>query len=431
VSAREVGPDAGAADALGTPPSGAEDAARTDLANGMTVLTRERPYADVTAISVSVRGGSRNERDETVGAAHFMEHMFFQGTPSRPSSDQVFGPISARGGWLNAYTSFENINFQAVVQNHDFDLALDTLADMLVNSTFAEDKIDKERQVVLEELIRGKNDPRRYASELLFKSVFADHPARNLPIGSRETLQNSDRRVLTAFRDANFLASNMVLAVVGNQRHDEVVAKVGAAFARMPTGPRPPFPALELPPARPRRVEETTVGSQAHIALGMLAPGANHPDTYALDVVSATLGEVGRRLIGEIRDKRGLAPGISSSYSTLSDVGAWWSLVSTSPEHVDTVVALILQEIRRIRDEPITPGELADARSYIEGRVVLGLQTSIAFAQYLADREIIGVEPPLQEYLERIGRVTVEDVARVANTYLAPTDHTLVVLRPS
>jgi len=240
-----------------------DDARRDDLASGMTVLTRERDYADVTAISISVRGGSRNEHDDTVGAAHFMEHMFFQGTPSRPTSDAVFGPISARGGWLNAYTSFENINFQAVVKNEDFGLALDTLADMLVNSLFAEDRIDKERQVVLEELIRGKNDPRRYAVELFFKNVWDEHPARNLPIGSRENLDRSDRAVLVAFRDANFLASNMVTAVVGDQKHEDVVERVAAAFERMPNGGKPEFAKAPFPPAKSRRIEETIPGTQA------------------------------------------------------------------------------------------------------------------------------------------------------------------------
>jgi predicted Zn-dependent peptidase len=407
-----------------------DDAKRNDLASGMTVLTRERPYADVTAISISVRGGSRNEHDDTVGAAHFMEHMFFQGTPSRPTSDAVFGPISARGGWLNAYTSFENINFQAVVKNEDFDLALDTLADMLVNSLFAEDRIDKERQVVLEELIRGKNDPRRYAVELFFKNVWDEHPARNLPIGSRETLANSDRKVLTAFRDANFLASNMVTAVVGDQVHEAVVARVAEAFAQMPNGRKPEFLTAPVPPAKVRRIEESIPGTQAQIVVGLPAPGADHPDTYALDIVSATLGEVGRRLVGEIRDKRGLAPGVGSSYSTLSDVGCWWAMVGTSPGNVDQVIELIREQMRRIRSEPPAASELEDAKSYIEGRAVLGLQTSIAFAQYLADREAIGVEPPLDEYLRRVSSVTVEDVERVANAYLDPDAATLVLLRP-
>ena len=407
-----------------------DDAKRDDLPNGMAVLTRERDYADVTAISISVRGGSRNEHDDTVGAAHFMEHMFFQGTPSRPTSDAVFGPISARGGWLNAYTSFENINFQAVVKNEDFGLALDTLADMLVNSLFAEDRIDKERQVVLEELIRGKNEPRRYAVELFFKNVWDEHPARNLPIGSRETLANSDRRVLTAFRDANFLASNIVTAVVGDQKHEDVVERVAAAFERMPNGGKPEFLTAPLPAAKSRRIEETIPGTQAQIVLGLPAPGADHADTYALDIVSATLGEVGRRLVGEIRDRRGLASSVGSSYSTLSDVGCWWSMVGTSPGNVDQVVELIVEQMRRIRSEPLTAGELEDAKAYIEGRAVLGLQTSIAFAQYLADREAIGVEPPLDEYLRRVSAVTAADVQRVAQSYLDPDAGTLVLLRP-
>ena len=408
-----------------------EDATRSDLPSGMTVLTRERPYADVTAISISVRGGSRHESDETVGAAHFMEHMFFQGTPTRPSVDAVFGPVSARGGWMNAYTSFENINFQAVVKNADFDLALDTLSDMLVNSLFAEEKIDKERQVVLEELIRGKNDPRRYAAELFYKHVWQGHPAQNLPIGSRETLNNSDRRVLAQFRDEHFRASNMVTAVVGNQRHDDVVARIAAAFESMPNGARPEYPVAPFPPTASRRLEETIAGSQAHIVLGMPAPGANHPDTYPLDIMSSIVGEVGRRLVGEIRDKRGLASGVGTSYQTLSDVGSWLAMVGTSPGNIDEVIALMLQEIRRIRDERVSDEDLANAKSYIEGRAVLGLQTSMSFAQYLADREAIGVEPPLAEYLRRVSAVTADDVARVANAYLDPESYTLVVLRPS
>ncbi|MGE3270535.1 MAG: M16 family metallopeptidase [Chloroflexota bacterium] len=408
-----------------------DDALRDDLPNGMAVLTRERPYADVTAISISVKGGSRNEHDDTVGAAHFMEHMFFQGTPRRPTLDTVFGPISARGGWLNAYTSFENINFQAVVKNEDFQLALDTLADILVNSLFAEDRIDKERQVVLEELIRGKNEPRRYASELFFKHVFGDHPCHNLPIGSRETLANSDRKVLMAFRNANFIASNMYTAVVGDQAHGDVAQRVAEAFRDMPTGPKPVFETAPVPPARSLQVEETTPGTQAHLVLGLPAPGADHDDTYALDVMSATLGEVGRRLVSEIRDRRGLAPGVGSSYFGLSDVGAWLATVSTSPDNIAQVRDLILAEVRRIRNEPLSSSELEDAKTYIEGRAVLGLQTSIAFAQYLADREAIGVEPPLAEYLRRVSSVTVEDVQRVGQSYLDPDAMTQVLLRPT
>ncbi|MFN8525188.1 MAG: pitrilysin family protein [Chloroflexota bacterium] len=412
-------------------PNNEQDAARSDLPSGMAVFTRERPGSEVTAISISVRGGSRNEHEQTVGAAHFMEHMFFQGTPSRPSSESIFQPISAKGGWLNAYTSFENINFQAVVRTRDFDLALDTLADMLVNSLFEAEKIDKERQVVLEELIRGKNDPRRYVVELFFKNVWENHPAENLPIGSRENLHRSDRAVLAGFRDEYFRACNMVTAVVGDHSQDQVVSKVQAAFARMPNGTRPIFDRAPFPRHKARLVEDTTTGPQAQIALGQPAPGANHPHTYALDVASSILGEVGRRLVRQIRDERGLAPGVGTSYSTLTDVGCWWTYVGTSPNNVDAVVELIRQEMRRIRDQKISDEELEDAKNYIEGRAVLHLQTSIAYAQYVADREMLGVEPPLAEYLRRVSAVTADDVQQVCTEYLDPDAYTLVVLRPN
>ena len=247
----------------------------------------------------------------------------------------------------------------------------------------------------------------------------------------RDGKQAGDRGVVMAFREANFLTSNMVTAVVGDQTHEDVVERVAAAFERMPNGGKPVFEKAPFPPAKPRRIEETIPSSQAQVVLGLPAPGADHPDTYALDIVSATLGEVGRRLVREIRDQRGLASSVGSSYSTLSDVGCWWAMVGTSPGNVDQVIELTQEQMRRIRLEPLSESEMEDAKSYIEGRAVLGLQTSIAFAQYLADREAIGVEPPLQEYLNRVGKVTVEDVQRVAQAYLDPDAGTLVILRPA
>jgi predicted Zn-dependent peptidase len=411
-------------------PHDEQDARRTDLPNGLRVYTRERPNAEVSAISISVRGGSRDEDEATVGAAHFMEHMFFQGTPRRPDSDAVFGPISALGGWLNAYTSFENINFQAVVRRQDYDLALDTLADMLVNSLFEEEKVDKERQVVLDELIRGKNDPRRYSVELFFKHIWTGHPAQNLPIGSRENLDRSTRPVLCEFRDRHFRSGNMVAAVVGNHRHEEVVEQIAAAFEHMPRGASPEYPSAPFPRAVRRTVTEPSTAAQAQLALGMPAPGSDHPDTYALDVLSSALGDVGRRFTRTIRDERGLAPWVGTSYSTLTDVGAWWAYTGTSVENVDPVIDLIVDELRKVREHGITEQELEDSKSNTEGRAVLGLQTSIAYAQYVADRECLGVDPPLAEYLRRLGAVTLDDVRRVARDYLDPEAYTLVVLRP-
>src|SRR6266516_4882827 len=129
------------------------------LSNGLLVVVRERPSTEVAAISVGIRGGSRDEEPETVGAAHFMEHMYFQGTPTRALSQDIDREITSRGGWLNAWTGWESINFQVVVPNAEFERALRVISDLLVNSLFEESKIDKERRVVLEELNRRLNSP--------------------------------------------------------------------------------------------------------------------------------------------------------------------------------------------------------------------------------------------------------------------------------
>src|SRR5215211_6260511 len=172
------------------------DVRSSQLANGITVLTSEHPEGQVVAFHAAFRGGSRDEDDETVGAAHFMEHMFFQGASKYADQAAIFDSVTSRGGWINAYTSFEQIAFQVVVAAEDFDIGLDVLSDILVNSTFPADKVDKERAVVLEELNRGRNSPERYADEVLTKAVLTGHPAERLPIGSRETVNNSTREVL-------------------------------------------------------------------------------------------------------------------------------------------------------------------------------------------------------------------------------------------
>ncbi|HZO27910.1 MAG TPA: insulinase family protein, partial [Chloroflexota bacterium] len=144
------------------------DVFRSVLPNGLRAIVRERPGTDVVAISVATRGGSRDERRETVGAAHFMEHMFFQGTERRPDSADLDREIEARGGWTNAWTGWESINFQVVTPIEDLDLAIDVIADQMVNSVFAPEKIDKERRVVLEELNGRLNSPVTKAYDLFW-----------------------------------------------------------------------------------------------------------------------------------------------------------------------------------------------------------------------------------------------------------------------
>jgi predicted Zn-dependent peptidase len=400
------------------------------LPNGMLVLVRERPTTEVAAISVGIRGGSRDEEPATIGSAHFMEHMYFQGTPRRPTSQDIDREITSRGGWNNAWTGWESINFQTVVPAVEFDRALDVISDMLVNSTFDEDRIDKERRVVLEELNRRLNSPSGHVQDIFAKTIFEGHPAENLPIGNRETLGRSNREVLTSFRDTYFVANNMVVAVVGNVRHEEVFAQVGAAFAEMRTGPKPAFHPAAPPPARARSVEQSAPGQQARLAMGVPAPGSDHDDRYALDVLVAVQGEAGRRLRNEVVEALGLASDIGVAFWELTDAGVWQIWATTAPENIQPVIDVVTRDLRELRERPLDAETIQEAKNYIRGSSRLALESSISQAQRLSDGYVLERYEPLDHYIDRIMAVTPDEIRAVANKYLDPDKMTVVVLKP-
>jgi predicted Zn-dependent peptidase len=420
---------------IGSEPSAGQervdDVRRAVLPNGMVVLTKERADPDTVAISVAVRAGSRDEDDVTNGAAHFMEHMFFQGTPSRPSALDVDWPIASRGGRLNATTGWETIQFDAVVRAADFPVAVDVLADMLTNSTFEPAAVEKERRVVLQEFNARMNTPRTRGTDQFFQALLADHPARHLPGGSQETVLTISRDTLLAFRERWFVANNMVVAVVGNVPHEAAVATLAPAFRDLPVVSLPErLPVATAAMAEPIGIRVGAGTHQAQVLVGVRAPSLADPDRPALAVLDAVVDGAGRRLFTEIRDRRGLAYSVGSGIVSLSDTGVWYATAGVDPENVELVTELIVEEMRRLRDEPLTPAELDEAKSYLEGRAMLALEANLGQARRYASQEALGVREPIGEYVARVRAVTANDVQRVARRYLDLTNYVRLVVEP-
>ena len=269
------------------------DVFRTVLPNGLRAIVRERPDTDVVAISVATRGGSRDERRETVGAAHFMEHMFFQGTPRRPDSADLDREIEARGGWTNAWTGWESINFQVVAADRrprpgdrrhrrpDGQLAVRPGEDR-------QGAPGRPRRA--ERPAEQPGRPRRTTCS--GSRCSATIPARNLPIGNRATIDQSTREVLVAFRDTYFVASNMVVAVVGDVQHEEssrswrrVRGHADRRRSRRRTPPRSRRWSSEC-----RRTSRPA--SRRRLIAGGPTVGYDSPDRHVLDVIEAILGDV-------------------------------------------------------------------------------------------------------------------------------------------
>lgn len=402
----------------------------TRLDNGLLILTLPRRETRGVALNLAVLAGSRDEDARTAGAAHLMEHMFFQGTPSRPNPDEVVRPFVSRGGMFNASTERELINFFAEVPATGLPAAIEVVGDVICSSTFAAEALHRVREVVVGELRRRANNPSMLASDAFHAAILEGHPACHSPGGSAENVRSISLEAIGDYRASRFRASNMVLGVVGRVSHEEVGAQAQSAFAALPDGDCAPRISAEPTPARSRRVDLRSGQTQAQVMLGFVTPGLRSDDRFAIRVSSAILGRVGRRLSRELREERALTYSVSVRYGALTDVGLLSIATGVEAERVDDVIEIILSAVQQLRDEPISEQELADARGFVEGRSILAEESNHAQAHRISVQDLLGVPMSILEYIRRIHRVGRDDVQRVANAYLDPAAATVAVVRP-
>lgn len=400
---------------------------RTVLPSGLTIFTRERPDTSTVALRVAVRAGSRDEDATTLGGSHWLEHAFFLGT-ARRSVDEIDGAISAVGGFANASTGWDHTDYYNLVPAEHFELALDVLADQLLNSTFPRDAFERERRVVFEELKQRNDAPSVRAFDEFIALVFQVSPLRQHPSGTIESVQSIPIETILAYRDARYVTGNMAIAVSGSITHDAAVARIAEAFAGLPVGERSDRPSIAEPvQAEPRGLRIGDGTRLAEVRLGWPTPGDDHADSAALYVLDDILGATGRRLSEEIRDRRALATSVGVDYLAFHDAGALLLAATTQPDRADAVVELMLAEIERLRDGEVSEDDLRASLRAIAGRRALSDEPNLAQTGR-ATIEVSGVLDSSEEYQARLRAVTPEDVQRVAQQYLDPGNYTLVLV---
>jgi predicted Zn-dependent peptidase len=402
---------------------------RTVLPSGLTVLTRERPDTDTVALRLAVRAGSRDEDDTTSGGSHWLEHAYFLGTETRPSPQAIDNAVSAVGGATNASTSWEFTDYWKLVPAESFELALDVLADQLLHSTFRAEAFERERRVVFEELKQRNDAAGTRAFDEFIQAAFRDSPLRRHPGGTVESVETIPIPVILAHRDRLYRTGNMAIAAIGRLTHTEAVARIEAALAGLPRGPRserPPAP--EQVQREPRRIASGDGQSLAEVRLGWPTPGDLDADAAPLYILEDILGATGRRLTEEIRDRRALATSVSPAYLAFSDGGALMIAASTQPDRVDEVVRLAVGEVQRLRDGAVSAEDVAASLRAVAGRRSISDELNQDQATR-ASAEVSGTIESFDEYLARLRRVRPADVQRVARTYLDPASFTLVVVR--
>ena len=397
----------------------------TLLPNGITILTEHMPGLRSVTAGIWVRRGSRHEAAHLNGICHFIEHAVFKGTNRRTARDIAI-ESDRLGGNLDAFTTHEMTGFAVKVADRSLPEAFDLLADLLAHPRFDQIDLDREQKVILEEMKMVEDTPDELLGELFNAAYFPDQPLGRPIEGTRETVSSMNHDAIAAFHAREFSSSNLVVAAAGNIEHEQLVALVERAFdsaAGNPTtdGRNGTNPALEQAPvpATPILIEQKKELEQAHLVIAAPWPDARSSDRYAASLLASVVGGgTSSRLWQTIREERGLAYSVGSGGNTFSDVGVFTIYAGTSPEHVDEVFDLSLEELRRIVNETVPEEELQLAKDQAISSILLGLESSSARAGALARQEIIhGRYLSPTEILQQIEAVTPQDLQRIASEF--------------
>jgi predicted Zn-dependent peptidase len=407
---------------------------RQTLDNGLRVLTAPMPQVPSTTCFVFLAAGSRYETEDTNGIAHFSEHMFFKGTERRPTARDIGIAIDGIGGEFNAFTGKEYTGYYVKCASEHRPIALDVLTDMLRHSKFAEDEIEREKGVIVEEMNMYFDTPRDFIGGVYDELLYGNQPLGWDIIGRKETVRSATRETFFDYIGRWYKPSRMVVGIAG-RLDDDVRADVERQFGDLEpaeTGEPEPLQPPSDENGSPQVKVHTKQSDQAHLILGVRSRPVAHPDRYVLQVLATVLGGgMSSRLFTEVRERRGLAYyvyGINHSYT---DAGSLYAQAGVDINRIDEAVTTIVAELKRIAAEPVPPDELEKARNFAKGRFVLQLENPQGLILFGLRREVLegeAVEP--DEVMAAIDAVTAEDVQRVAQELIADNRLKLALIGP-
>jgi predicted Zn-dependent peptidase len=393
---------------------------RTLLPNGLIVLTERMEYMSSVAMGVWIKSGSRCEPAEVNGISHFVEHMLFKGTRTR-TAQQIAREMDSIGGNLDAFTGMETICFNVKSLAEHVPVALDVLADLVLNPVFTAADMERERGVILEEIKIDEDNPEVLVHELFIQAFWKDHPLGKPILGTSKTVSRMDQESLLAYHSDRFHGGNMIFSAAGNLDHDRFAEEVSRKFSTLAGGET--LHELPAPEACARIVLRNKKSlEQVQVCLGVPAPPITDENRYVTLILNTVLGGgMSSRLFQTIREERGMAYSIYSDLSPYRDTGTLCVFAGTSVGKGLEVVDLILEEFRKLKQEPLTVEELTRAKDQVKGNILLGLESSNARMANLARQEMYFHEfITVDEIIARINEVTYGQVLAMAQHLFDP-----------
>jgi predicted Zn-dependent peptidase len=404
----------------------------TALSNGICIATREMPEMKSVSVGIWVAIGGRHEPEQLCGISHFLEHLLFKGTAKR-SARQITETVEGIGGFINAFTTEDHTCFYAKAAANHLPILADVLCDMYCNSLFTESDIERERDVIREEILMYRDQPSQHALELLSEVMWPSHALGRPLTGSIESIGRIGREDLLAYVAQNYTGRTTIVTVAGKVTHREVLRQFRSRLGKLSAGSAPRFDRWN----GTRRAGRITVAAQeteqTHLALGYHAMHRNDPDRHALKILSVILGEnMSSRLFQQLRERYAFCYSVHSGTLVLADSGLMNICVGLELDKLKGALRAIHRELSKLRSRPPTKKELRQAQEYTVGQNDLGLESTSNQIMWMGESMVaynMVLDPDSEQ--QKFKQVTAEQVQQVANRCFAPERMGLAVVGPA
>lgn len=406
---------------------------KTVLDNGLRILTAPMQGTNTVTVLVLCGTGSDYENREINGISHFLEHLFFKGTTNRPTPDVIKHELDSMGSVSNAFTAHELTGYHIKATKTYLDQSLDILADIYKNSLLTGEEIERERQVIVEEMHRDRDTPTLYIWWVWEWLLWGDQPAGWDVIGDERVIRVLKREDFMNYFTHQYVASNTAVVVAGNFDEGKTTEKIKTLFGDIrhdpPIRQKPLVVEEQTRPALHLEYKET---DQTHLAVGFRGFDANEPKRYAAEVLATLLGgSWSARMWDHIREKLGLAYTVLSTYESYSNRGYLLTYAGVDHANVEKTIRVVLEEYQKVCEKPPTDTELKRVKDYMRGTTLIGLEASNAVASFVGMEEMVTGKPlTIDEVFAKIDAVTPEALCAVANEIIRPERLNLAMIGP-
>jgi len=405
---------------------------KTQLKNGLRIITVPMKDTQTATVVVMVGVGSRYETEKEAGLSHFIEHMFFKGTQKRPTTLDISEELDSIGGEFNAFTSKDKTSYYAKVDAKHLGTALDVVSDMYLNSKFEAKEIKKESGTIIQEINMYEDLPMQKVGEVYEELLYGENPLGREIIGTKKTVASFKREDFLDYMKRFYVANDTVVCVAGKFDEHKIISQVEKYFAGMAKGEKAKIIKVKEEQKKAEVKIQFKKTDQTHLVLGVRAYPENHKDRFALGLLSIILGgNMSSRLFVEVREKLGLAYYVRTSGDSFEDCGYLATQAGVEHKNLKLTLETILKEYKKIATQEVSAKELRNAKDYIKGKSVMGLESSDEVAMFFIEQELRKKKiMTVKEIFAKIEKVTTKDILRVAKDIFQNKKLNLAVIGP-